>query len=46
MYDTSPEDMEEGVYDRNNNKNENMMRKKMKVKKQILIAPQWMKVKE
>ena len=32
--------------DRNNDKNKNMMRKKMRVKRQIPIAPQWMKVKE
>ena len=37
--------MEEGVYDRKNNKNEKYDEGEMKVKQQILIAPQCMKVK-
>ena len=44
--DTFPDDMEECVYERNNNKNEKYDEEKMKVKQQILRAPQWMKVKE
>ena len=43
---TPPHDVEAGVSERNDDKNKNMTRKKMKVKQQILRAPQWMEVKD
>ena len=43
---TPTDDMEEGVSERNNDKNKNMMRKKMKAKQHILRASQWMEVKD
>ena len=46
IYYNFPDEMQEGVYDINNNKNEKYDEKKMRVKQQIMIAPQWMKVKE
>ena len=44
--DTFPDDTEEGVYNRNINKNEKYDEEKMKVKQHILIQPQQMKLKE
>ena len=38
--------MEEGVYDRNNNRNEKYGEGENEDEKQIMIAPQLMKVKE
>ena len=44
--DTFPNETEEGVSDINENKNKITMRKKRRVKQQILIVLQLMKVKE
>ena len=44
--DTLPHEMEEGVYDKNNNKNEKYDEGKVKAKHQFLRSPQCMKIKE